>query len=1062
MTPEDFNPDYLVPGTRIGAYIVRGLLGQGGSSSVYEVESAEGHRFALKLCRYHGGAPYRTSEWRVDQRYSRSIACLQLLKGRRNVAELYGHDRYPDPLHGHQYLVQELVPGGLLITDWVKQESPTLRKLIGAFVELAELCGVMASKGICHRDLKPPNILVTPDGTPKVIDFESATCPYATPVTRGEASEVPGTGGWQSPELCQAILEESKKRRKKKSKQAFDFLPWGDLFSLGVVFYECLTGEHPFDTSLPEDMLLEEVAFVTPIHPMRLSTAVPLGLNKVVMKLLKKQPKARYREGAEVAKDLRRLLEKVKDKRWDKPFKQPVPDEEEAPVLSLVPALVPPQTPTPEPVSVKEQESEGPMPDTPHSQPHSMGTGAPANNETSREATSSPQSAKPDAADTDVLLSDELETAEPRGLQESAILNEEGDSDIYRVLNLGKAGVYTLEERLGRGGMGEVYKARQAGAKGFSQLVAIKRLRPGQREWAERSFADEARVLSLLHHENIARVYGFFELEGDPYLVMEYIEGHSLYALLELARRKGRRFSESVACAVMAEVADALDYAHHVTDDAGQPLHIVHRDVSPTNILIAKSGRVVLLDFGVALFKQEGRIATPTGSTFIKGKAPYLSPEQVKHLPLDARSDLFSVGTILVEMLTGEAPFGCTADFKTLKCITSVTPEYVASLLPGVSEPLRALCQQLLALSPDQRLATGREVAMALRHHAGLGEGPQSIQAEVERFQALPNAKPSPAVAEVAARALSGVKHARRAVALAGAFILAILVLASWYVPRHYVPVPSSPPVEGPAISLSRPAEKTAATSAPPPNGTLMGKPKRTGGAAVATPRHNVVATPPSDPRPTERSALTVVLANKKSRGPPIATAPLAGGRTDEAARVSVSDEDAYRDLRSALAETLKRERALREENERLKADDRSADQSLAALLMNGDMRKVGFRRVSWERLKDGGLDVKVELFSAPRKAATLITLTNGRGNPSWKFGEARVSRNLTSLTAVPFSFTTDRDEIGPGETGKIVVVVDGKAFASAQGLEDLAVQIFRDDGIEELLVNLDRALVQR
>src|SRR3954465_6959941 len=318
MTPEDFKPDYLVPGTRIGAYVVRGLLGQGGSSSVYEVESAEGHRFALKVCRYHGGA-HGTSEWRVDQRYSRSIICLQFLKGLRNVAELYAHDRHPDPLHGHQYLVQELVPGGLFITDWVKQESPPLRKLVGAFVELADLCGVMASKGICHRDLKPPNILVTPDGTPKVIDFESATCPHAEPVTRRAASEVPGTGGGQSPELCLAILEE---QSKKKSKEAFDFLPWGDLFSLGVVFYECLTGEHPFDTSLPEELLLEEIAFETPIHPVRLSTAVPLGLNKVVMKLLEKQPEARYREGAEVANDLRTLLEKVKDERWDKPFKQ--------------------------------------------------------------------------------------------------------------------------------------------------------------------------------------------------------------------------------------------------------------------------------------------------------------------------------------------------------------------------------------------------------------------------------------------------------------------------------------------------------------------------------------------------------------------------------------------------------------------------------------------------------------------------------------------------------------------------------------------------------------------
>ena len=638
---------------------------------------------------------------------------------------------------------------------------------------------------------------------------------------------MPGTGGWQSPELCKAILEEQSKKKRKK---AFDFLPWGDLFSLGVVFYECLTGEHPFDTSLPDELLLAEVAFEKPIHPVRLSSAVPLGLNKVVMKLLEKQSKARYRDGAEVADDLRRLLKKVKDKRWAKPFKQPVPDEEEAPVLSLVSVLVPPEPPVP----VDEKESEVPMPDTPHSEPPSVDTGASAEAEASPRDPLVPPSVQPDAsphsADTDVLLSNEVETAEPRGLPES-------ERAMGTVLDLGKAGAYTLEQRLGRGGMGEVHLARQVRARGFSQFVAIKRLRPGRQGWEERSFADEARVLSLLHHPNIARVYDFFELEGNPYLVMEYIEGDSLHSLLELARRKGRRFSESVACAVMAEVADALHYAHHVTDEAGQPLHIVHRDVSPTNILITPAGRVVLVDFGVARSNLEGRTATRTGATFIKGKAPYLSPEQVKRLPLDSRSDLFAVGTILVEMLTGKAPFGWTADHITLRCIEAVTPEYVASLLDGVSEPLRALCQKLLAFSPDQRFATGREVATALRHHAGLGEGQQSIQSEVEKLQALPDTSAPPAIAVTAARALVGVKRARRAVALVGALVLAALVIASWYVPRDAaVPALSSPPREGSVVASSRPPEKPIAPASPvpPTQRPSRGKPKREDSLAVA------------------------------------------------------------------------------------------------------------------------------------------------------------------------------------------------------------------------------------
>ena len=229
MVPKDFNPDDLLPGTGVGAYVVRRRLGKGGTSSVYEVESAGGHRFALKICRFHSDASI-TSQRRVDQRYSRSIACLQLLKGHRNMAQLYAHDRHPHPLHGYQYLVQELVPDGLLITEWVKRESPPLRKVVGAFAELAELCGVMASKGICHRDLKPGNILVTPDGTPKVIDFESATCPSTEPVTLRPASAEPGTGGWQCPEACYVIAKESKRRGKKTS-----FHRWGDVFSMGLV-----------------------------------------------------------------------------------------------------------------------------------------------------------------------------------------------------------------------------------------------------------------------------------------------------------------------------------------------------------------------------------------------------------------------------------------------------------------------------------------------------------------------------------------------------------------------------------------------------------------------------------------------------------------------------------------------------------------------------------------------------------------------------------------------------------------------------------------------------------
>jgi len=338
------------------------------------------------------------------------------------------------------------------------------------------------------------------------------------------------------------------------------------------------------------------------------------------------------------------------------------------------------------------------------------------------------------------------------------------------VLDFGELGAFKLEARLGRGGMGEVYRARQVGAKGFSQLVAIKRLRSGRREWEERSFVDEARVLSLLHHDNIARVYGFFELKGSAYLVMEYIEGQTLYALLEQARRRGTRFSERAACLIAADVAEALHYAHHATDEVGRPLQIVHRDVSTTNILITNTGRTKLVDFGVAYSTLEGRAKTSGSSTVIKGKAPYLSPEQVNHRPLDGRSDLFSLGTILVEMVTGEAPFGWAADHATLKRIAEVTPEFVAAATASCSKGLRTLCQKLLRRDPAERFDNGRELARALRDHAGRSDGRTQVLDDVAKLQGLISSTP----------ALREIRVARRLLTLAGVITLLILALLSW------------------------------------------------------------------------------------------------------------------------------------------------------------------------------------------------------------------------------------------------------------------------------------------
>jgi predicted Ser/Thr protein kinase len=697
--------------------------------------------------------------------------------------------------------------------------------------------------------------------------------------------------------------------------------------------------------------------------------------------------------------------------------------------------------------------------------------------------------------ETDVLPSSELETAEPRGPLDSAALDAEADFDLPMVLDFGEAGTYELEHCLGRGGMGEVYRARQVGAAGFSQFVAIKRLRPGSRRWEARSFVDEARILSRLHHENIARVYAFHEWQGSYYLVMEYIEGRSLHALLELARKKGHRFSESVACAVMAEVADALHFAHEATDEAGRPLHIVHRDVSPTNIVIANTGRVVLLDFGVALSKQEGRIATRTGATVIKGKAPYLSPEQVKHLPLDARSDLFSVGTILVELLIGEAPFGWTADLHTLRRIDAVTPEYVASLLPGVSKPLRALCQKLLAHYPDQRFATGREVATALRHCAGLGEGQQSVRAEVERIQALPDAKAPPA-AEAAARALSEVKHAQRFVVVAGALVLAAMAFASWYVPHQAVLVAPLPPLHGPpAASLPRPSERSIAPAPPTPRSgsRLVGKAKREDGAAVSD---GAVAAGTSAAAAAEHVAPADIRTEKKTRVPPAVTAPLAERRTGGTAHVSVDSGESRGTLRDKLlvvqnatvqtaaprtsepaapatasmpapmsvhssgadgrAQNAQLE-AMRDRLARLEEQAAMPDHAVAALLMSDRPGLTSLVRVGNRPADRGVRHAQIDVYVSSREdetmVAVVVSLKNPRDAATWEPTEAVVKIEPPAMRRdgepaqwgrpIPAAVRSVPQRILPGQSARIAVVFDKTDVALARG--PVTVELQRD-----------------
>jgi uncharacterized protein (TIGR02268 family) len=184
-------------------------------------------------------------------------------------------------------------------------------------------------------------------------------------------------------------------------------------------------------------------------------------------------------------------------------------------------------------------------------------------------------------------------------------------------------------------------------------------------------------------------------------------------------------------------------------------------------------------------------------------------------------------------------------------------------------------------------------------------------------------------------------------------------------------------------------------------------------------------------------------------------------GWTDHQVNV-FKNREGYNAVLASLNDSLKRERKLREENERLKQEETSVDHALAALLVKGEVKKTLFRSEQVAVLKDGDMEIRVETFSGPGKAAVVVHLTNTYSDEPWRFRDARLIADLTSSSSLPFALRMDRAEIAPGQSGAIAVVVDQSAFESTEGLRDLALEIFRQDGLRQVIVNLDQALVRK
>ena len=418
-------------------------------------------------------------------------------------------------------------------------------------------------------------------------------------------------------------------------------------------------------------------------------------------------------------------------------------------------------------------------------------------------------------------------------------------------------GKYEVLARLDSGGMAEIFLARARGVAGFEKLFVIKRILPhlaAEEEFVS-LFLDEAKTTVALSHGNVVQVFDMGkDAAGDYFIAMEYVAGKNLRRLQKRVQEKtGAPLDPSLAAWIVSKVLEGLDYAHRRTDGTGRPLGIVHRDVSPHNILISYEGEVKLTDFGIA--KAAGKVSH-TEAGFVRGKASYMSPEQAMAAPLDGRSDLYSAGVVLWELLTGDALHPTENPDKAVELLRAGPPPPApSSRREGLPPALDAIVARALARDPADRYPS----ADALRKDIGtwLAEtgvvlGPRDLAAlvqdtfaaeiEDERRQiaALPKAATPPldgagTPATAAVRTLdfehSGefpvtgvapagdVARARRARLGFGAGAAALLLLpAAAWMAGAFASAPDPTPTPTPVVAASPSPSATASPASSPPS----------------------------------------------------------------------------------------------------------------------------------------------------------------------------------------------------------------------------------------------------
>ena len=431
-------------------------------------------------------------------------------------------------------------------------------------------------------------------------------------------------------------------------------------------------------------------------------------------------------------------------------------------------------------------------------------------------------------------------------------------------------GRYILKERIGVGGMAEVFLASQDGPAGFSKSVVVKRILPHLAEDAAfvQMFQREANVAAALNHVNVVAINELGVVDGQYFIAMEHVDGVTLHRLARRAWRAGRSLPTELVVGAIADAALGLHHAHQAKDKDGEPLGLVHRDVSPENLMINRDGVTKVLDFGIAR-GSTGALKTGTGE--LKGKIPFLAPEQVADEPLDGRADLYALGVTMYWLLTGHRPFQGTSELLLLNAKLQETPKPPSAQNPAVPKVLDDVVMKLLERAPSARYENGLALHDALQSMAPART--QLAAPFVREVMELPAPDdptdvgmdgsegfvPSTPVTDRFGEPTAQTHVVRKApgsrrtllaasAGLAGAIVVGAALFA-------FLGDEQPPPVAAPAVAAA-PEPTPTPTPAPPPTTTPEPPPPVV--APPSTPPEPVetVDDPPVDPRKTMRVAL--------------------------------------------------------------------------------------------------------------------------------------------------------------------------------------------------------------